>query len=188
MSKIKTLKNLECFIRFWQRKYMIYRVKQFLWAIESHFKEVDYKYVDKFLDSKEKQLFNKLKHNEKHHSIRVCKYAINISKEKNIEIDDKIVGKLSLLHDIGKVEHGLNIFEKSTLVILNKITNGNLKKLDNIKNIDIYYNHGEKGAKLLRKYNKYDREFLEAIEFHHNDKFSGNNKLLDIIRESDNKS
>ena len=28
---------------------MIYRVKQFLWAIGSHFKEVDYKYVDKFL-------------------------------------------------------------------------------------------------------------------------------------------
>ena len=59
---------------------------------------------------------------------------------------------------------------------------------DNIKNIDIYYNHGEKGATLLKEYNKYDKEFLEAIEFHHNDKFSGNNKLLDIIRESDNKN
>ena len=41
---------------------------------------------------------------------------------------------------------------------------------------------------LLKEYNKYDKEFLEAIEFHHNDKFSGNNKLLDIIRESDNKN
>ena len=81
---------------------MIYRVKQFLWAIGSHFKEVDYKYVDKFLDSKEKELFNKLKHNEKHHSIRVCKDAINILREKNIEIDDKKIAKLSLLHDIGK--------------------------------------------------------------------------------------
>ena len=48
---------------------MLYRVKQFLWAIGSNFKEIDYKYVDKFLDSKEKELFNKLKHNEKHHSI-----------------------------------------------------------------------------------------------------------------------
>lgn len=167
---------------------MLYRVKQFLWAIGSHFKEVDYKYVDKFLDSKEKELFNKLKHNEKHHSIRVCKDAINILREKNIEIDDKKIAKLSLLHDIGKGEHSLNIFEKSTLVILNKITNGKLRRLDNIKNIDIYYNHGEKGARLLKEYNKYDKEFLEAIEFHHNDKFSGNNKLLDIIRESDNKN
>ena len=33
---------------------MIYRVKQFLWAIGSLFKEVDYIYVDKFLESKEK--------------------------------------------------------------------------------------------------------------------------------------
>ena len=73
---------------------MLYRVKQFLWAIGSNFKEIDYKYVDKFLDSKEKELFNKLKHNEKHHSIRVCKDAINISKEKNIKIDDKIIGLL----------------------------------------------------------------------------------------------
>ena len=85
-------------------------------------------------------------------------------------------------------KYSLNIFEKSTLVILNKITNGKLRRLDNIKNIDIYYNHGEKGARLLKEYNKYDKEFLEAIEFHHNDKFSGNNKLLDIIRESDNKN
>ena len=64
---------------------MIYRVKQFLWAIVSHFKEVDYKYVDKFLDSKEKELFNKLKHNEKHHSIRVCKDAINRGIQVNID-------------------------------------------------------------------------------------------------------
>ena len=52
----------------------------------------------------------------------------------------------------------------------------------------LWINHGEKGARLLKEYNKYDKEFLEAIEFHHNDKFSGNNKLLDIIRESDNKN
>ena len=54
---------------------MLYRVKQFLWAIGSNFKEIDYKYVDKFLDSKEKELFNKLKHNEKHHSIRAVSYT-----------------------------------------------------------------------------------------------------------------
>lgn len=167
---------------------MKYRVKQFLWAITSYFKKVDYNYIDNFLDEKEKQLFNKLKHNEKHHSIRVCKDAINISKEKNTKIDSNIIGKLSLLHDIGKGQQSLNIFEKSTLVILNNITNGKLRKFDNIKKIDIYYNHGIKGARLLKEHNKYDKEFLEAIEFHHNDKFSGNNQLLDIIRESDNKN
>ena len=43
---------------------------------------------------------------------------------------------IKALHDIGKGEHSLNIFEKSTLVILNKITNGKLRRLDNIKNID----------------------------------------------------
>lgn len=166
---------------------MIYRVKQFLWAIESNFKKVDYKYVDKFLDSKEKELFKKLKHNEKHHSIRVCKDAIDISTKRQIPVDLKTVGKISLLHDIGKGEHGLNIFEKSMLVVLNKLTKGKLKKFDYIKNVDIYYNHGAKGADILRKYNKYDEEFLQAIELHHN-KIKSNNKLLEIIQESDNRN
>lgn len=167
---------------------MIYRVKQFLWAVGSYFKEVDYEYVDRFLDSKEKELFDKLKHNEKHHSIRVCKDAIEICKKRNMNIDIKKIGKISLLHDVGKGEYGLNIFEKSTLVLLNKLTKGKLRKLDNIKNIDVYYNHGEKGADILKKYKKYDEEFLEAIKFHHNDKFKNNNKLLELIRESDNKN
>lgn len=167
---------------------MIYRVKQFFWAVESYFKKVDYKYVDKFLDSREKELFDKLKHNEKHHSIRVCKDAIEITKKKNKEIDLNKIGKVSLLHDIGKGEYGLNIFEKSTLVLLNKLTKGKLRKLDKLKKIDIYYNHGKKGADILRNYNKYDEEFLEAIKFHHNDKFISNNELLEIIKESDNKN
>ena len=40
---------------------MLYRVKQFIWAIKSLFQEVDNNYVNKLLDKREKRLFNKLK-------------------------------------------------------------------------------------------------------------------------------
>ena len=72
------------------------------------------------------------------------------------------------------------------MVILNKMTNGKIKKYDNIKSIDIYYNHGEKGAKLLQSINSYDDKFLDVIKYHHMNNSMNNNELLDIIKESDN--
>ena len=56
---------------------MIYRVKQFLWAITSTFKKIDNKVLEKYLDDKEMTLFKHLKKSEQHHSIRVCKDCEN---------------------------------------------------------------------------------------------------------------
>lgn len=166
----------------------IYRIRQFLWGLESYFKKIDNKYIDIFLDENEKQLFNKLRHNEKHHSIRVCKDAISIAKFKRNNIDINRVGKAALLHDVGKGEYGLNLLEKSTLVILNKITRGKLKKFSHIRPIDIYYNHAEKGANILKEFRSYDKEFLDSIRYHHLKSKVTNNELLNIIKESDDKN
>lgn len=165
----------------------LYRVKQFLWATESYFKKVDTEYINKYLNDDERRLFNKLNHNEQHHSIRVSKEAVEICKEKNIKVNTDKIAKAALLHDIGKGEFGLNIIEKSALVLLNNITKGKIKKYNNIKQIDIYYNHAQKGADLLKKFDAYDKEFLDSIRYHHSNK-QITNKLLDVIRESDNKN
>lgn len=162
----------------------LYRVKQFIWALKSLSKDIDTEYVNKFLNKKERKLFNKLKKIDKQHCIRVSKDAVNLSKEKSINLNR--VAKVGLLHDIGKSEYGLNIIEKSVLVILNKITKGKLKKYDGIKAIDAYYNHAEKGANILKHFNIYDKEFLDTVRYHHSNKI--NNKLLDIIKESDNRN
>lgn len=166
----------------------LYRVKQFMWSIGSYFKDVDKNYVNKYLNEEEKVLFNKLKHNDKIHSIRVCKDAIELTKNKNIDIDVNKVAKAALLHDVGKGEYGLNVIEKSALVMLNKVTRGNLKRYDSIKHIDIYYNHGKKGADILKKFNTYDKQFLDCIRYHHSNKNWNKNELLDIIKESDDKN
>ena len=169
----------------------LYRIKQFYWATEAIIKKVDYKYANEFLDDKERVLFNKLTKGDKHHSIRVCKEAIktlNTKLDYNKRLDINKVAKAALLHDIGKMEHGLNAVEKSLVVILNKITNGKLKKYDNIKLVAIYYNNPETGDNILRKTNKYDKDFLEAIKYHHSNNNFENNDLLKILKESDNKS
>ena len=167
----------------------MYRVKQFIWAIKSIFEKVDYTFIDRFLNKDEKDLFDKLSKSDKHHSIRVAKDAIEIlnSKSKYIDLDlDKVV-KVSLLHDIGKISRNLNIIEKSTIVILNKVTKGKLKRYKYIKSIDVYYNHPKKGRDLLKKFDIYDKEFLDSIRYHHEEN-DENNLLLEIIKESDNKN
>ncbi|ATD53756.1 HD domain-containing protein [Clostridium chauvoei] len=165
----------------------LYRVKQFLWAIESNFKRIDYDYLRKYLNSDEIKLFDTLKHNDKHHCIRVCKDSILMKEQENIDVDDFKLAKAALLHDIGKSKFKLNIFEKSIVVLLDKATNGKINKYDNIKQIDIYYNHPKIGEKILRKYN-YDEEFLQVIKQHHNYNYDNNNKILEIISKCDNKN
>ena len=163
----------------------LYRVKQFVWALKSLSEDIDTEYVNKFLNKKERKLFNKLKKTDKHHCIRVSKDAVSLSEGRNINLNR--VAKVGLLHDIGKCEYGLNIIEKSVLVILNKMNKGKLKKYDGIKAVDSYYNHAEKGANLLKHFNTYDKEFLDTVRYHHSNKIQGN-KLLDIIKESDNRN
>ena len=163
----------------------LYRVKQFIWALKSLSEDIDTEYVNKFLNKKERRLFNKLKKTDKQHCIRVSKDAVYLSRGRNINLNR--VAKVGLLHDIGKGEYGLNIIEKSVLVILNKVTKGKLKKYDGIKAVDSYYNHAEKGANLLKYFNTYDKECLDTVRYHHSNKIQGN-KLLDIIKESDNRN
>lgn len=163
----------------------LYRIKQFMWAAKSLLDDVDIEYVNKYLNTEERKLFNQLRKTDQQHCIRVCKTAIDLSKDKDIDL--KVVGKAALLHDIGKGEYGLNIFEKSVMVIMDKVSKGKLKKYNKFKQVDSYYNHPSKGADMLKEFNIYDKEFIDTIKYHH-DRNVNKNKLLNIIRESDNKN
>lgn len=163
---------------------MIYRVKQFIWAITSPFIPINEEILNKYLNKEEKNLFNKLGISDKHHSIRVCKDALKLYSNKE-NIDKKKLAKIALLHDIGKSEHKLNVIDKSALVILDKVMNGKLIKYSNNKKVDSYYNHPKKSISMLKKSNGiYDGEFLEAIEKHHY-KNIGSNIYLKIIKQCD---
>ena len=165
---------------------MLYRVKQFMWAIKSNFEKIDDDFIAQYLNKEEIKLFSKLNTSEQQHSIRVSRDAIKIVSERHINLDINTVAKVTLLHDIGKQEYHLNVIEKSVLVLLHKFTGGRLEKYSNIKAIDTYYNHSKKGFDILKNFN-YSDEFLEAIQKHHASNKT-NNILLEILREADNKN
>jgi putative nucleotidyltransferase with HDIG domain len=165
----------------------LYRVKQFIWAINSVFKPIDNKLINKYLTEDEKVIFNNLSKSEKHHSIRVCNKVLSLYETKYMNLDKSKLAKIALLHDIGKSEKHLNIVDKSLLVILNKISKGKLEKYNSVKKINIYYNHGKKSVDLLKTINKYDLDILQAIEYHHNNDIT-DNLYLEILKKCDNES
>ncbi|MCI6276104.1 MAG: HDIG domain-containing protein [Clostridium sp.] len=165
---------------------MIYRIKQFVWGIISPFKSIDMEYLKENLTNDELEIFLKLKLNEQHHSLRVAKMCEEIVINENQDVDLKKLKKIALLHDVGKVKKHLNLIDKSILVILNKVTHGAIKKYTNIDKVDVYYNHAEYGANILKGM-AYDEEFIYVIRNHHKN-VSIHNKMLYILKKSDDMS
>lgn len=165
---------------------MLHRIKQFYWDITSEFKDIDIKFIDKYLNNLEKELFNSLNKAEQHHCIRVAKLAIEeyLKLEEVNDLDMLI--KICLLHDVGKIGSRLNIFDRVFLVLGDKVTGGNLKKYTNIKKINIYYNHPKIGAQKLKALG-YDDEFIYIIQNHHK-KDIKDNIFLNILKLCDDKN
>lgn len=168
----------------------MYRVQQFLWSIFSKIDEDDLKFIDAYLDKEKAELFKKLSVSEMKHSIRVAKRVKNeydaFIKRNGIDVKECYRRKfitIALLHDIGKIHKRINVIDKSLLVILNKITKGRLKKFTNIEKVDIYYNHAEKGADILKNYGFSERELFLVRNHHNNDIIE--DKELEILKYCD---
>lgn len=157
------------------------RIKQFIKCITAKINEDDIAFIDKYLNEEEKNIINKL-------AIYDMKHCINVAKdiECNVKCEDMDLIKSALLHDIGKIKKKLNPIDKSIIVILNKITKGNLNKYQYMnKKIYIFYNHGEEGYKILKD-KGYDDKFLNVIRYHHD--YNKREPWIDIIRKYDDKN
>lgn len=159
-----------------------YRIRQFYWAIESLIKKDDFKILNKYLTSEQLSLFMKMSKSERQHSIRVYKSVNNYIRDKKIsDIDIEKMSKCALLHDIGKSQVKLNVFEKSSIIIINKITSGNFLKYNKIRKINNYYNHPKLGVELLKNLNELDLDIIKCVGQHHVENNSCQNKYLKIL-------
>lgn len=143
---------------------MIHRIKQFIHAMTAKMREEDQLFVKKHLNKKEQELFFQLRVYEQTHSVRVARHMKE--NECNIEEEQDMI-RIGLLHDIGKIKYPLNPIEKSIIVVLDKMTKGNIKKMRRLKMVKCYYEHAQIGYELLCALGGYDAEFLEAIKYHH---------------------
>ncbi len=158
---------------------MFKRIKQFYKGITAKITEEDRIFIRKHLDKKTKELFLSLPISEQRHSIDVAKTAIGLSKGLGqIELD--ILIKASLLHDIGKINTGLNPFTKSIAVLFDKIS-PKLAQNTKIKFIKGYYHHPQMGAELLK--NLTDEEVIYLVK-NHQSKQKGT-KLLELLKKAD---
>jgi putative nucleotidyltransferase with HDIG domain len=166
----------------------LYRVKQFIWAAFSKINGEDIIYIKSYLNEEEQKLFFLLSISEQKHSIRVAhevQRLIEIGKDtQKLDIKEKDFIRAALFHDIGKIDKHLNILDKSILVILNKIAGNTMRKLTNIKKVDVYYNHAEKGYEILNKLRNYDDRFLYLVRNHHNNDII-NDIELNILKCAD---
>ncbi|MBR9648274.1 HDIG domain-containing protein [Clostridium tyrobutyricum] len=162
----------------------LYRIKQFYWSLLSKIDKDDRKFVRYILNESELKLFYKLSISEQKHSIRVAYDVNKMCSMKNI--DSTVLLKAALLHDIGKIYKRMSIIDKSILVLLDKITNGNIKNMCNFSKVNVYYNHAKLGSKLLNQINT-NKNVIYLVANHDNSKVCANREL-NILKECDNKN
>ncbi|MGL5347023.1 MAG: HDIG domain-containing metalloprotein [Peptostreptococcaceae bacterium] len=165
------------------------RVKQFYINITDKMSKSDYEYVKNILKYDELELFKKLLKSEQKHSVRIAKDIEAIIDNRKIT-DDEILNnkelliKTALLHDVGKSIKRINVIDKSIIVILNKLTKGNLKKLKISKKVQCYYNHSEYSYEMLKKLNE-SSEILNIVKSHHS---NSDDKLVLFFKGIDDKN
>lgn len=165
------------------------RVKQFYINLTDKMSKDDYKYVKEIISKDEFNLFNKLLKSEQKHSVRIAKCienAIdnNLVEDKEIINNKNLLIKAALLHDIGKSRKTINVIDKSIIVILNKLTKGNLRNFKKSKKVQCYYNHSEYSYDILKDINN-DEKLLDIIRYHHNET---EDTLIKYFKDVDDKN
>lgn len=141
-------------------------------------------------ESRRYEKWNKVKDNSQHKTIEGMQQEAEAHKqlksaENNLqeEIDIYLI-KAAFLHDIGKINSGLNIVTKSILVIMDKLSPKLLTKLTRIKFVNTYYNHPEIAIGYLPEANDKVKYYIRN---HHNYALNNDEKLK-IIQKSDSKN
>ncbi len=165
------------------------RVKQFYINVTDRMTESDYEFAKLILNDKELKLFMKLSNSEQKHSIRIAKEIESIIQNKEIKDEEileneELLVKSALLHDIGKTTKRLNVIDKSIIVILNKLTDGNLKKFKKSKKVQCYYNHSDYGYEILKDVID-DEIILDIVKNHHS---NSKHKMVSFFKEIDDRN
>ncbi|WP_406547935.1 HDIG domain-containing metalloprotein [Clostridium ljungdahlii] len=166
---------------------IFYRIKQFYWALTSRINEQDSRFIKSILSIEELKLFNKLSINEQKHCVKVAYDVERICNSKKGKVDEKLLLKAALLHDIGKIHRKLNLIDKSFIVSMDRISKGKLRKFSQKQKINVYYNHSKIGVYLLKKI-EYNEKLFYLIENHHNNDIHHNNLELKILKYCDKRN
>lgn len=157
---------------------MMYRVRQFFRGFFAWTEKDDNIFIDRFLNSGERVLFDRLPAHEKRHA--QCTAAMIVR-----DGGSRAQVKAALLHDIGKVNGKVGIIKKSVLVLMDKFFPRWSRRLsESMEMFNIYYNHPEIGASLLEKVGT-EPEVVRLVRYHHSE---GNKDIagMEELKRADN--
>jgi predicted HD phosphohydrolase len=160
---------------------VFYRVRQFIWGITARLTDEEINFINNYLNKPEKSLFFSLPVYDQVHSVRVAKRALEESL--NREMYDVMLIKAALLHDIGKINSGLNLITKSILVLADKMMPTLTRRLKGISFVNAYYNHPEIAMDYLAKE---DRYIKYLVKNHHNSLIDDEKLKILQIADSEN--
>lgn len=179
---------------------MMKRIKQFLRAIVANGpSEEENKILKKYLTSEAEKYFRKMTIPDQRHVLNVFYTANELQKNKKMPVDNFLLNRCCLLHDIGRGRK-MTTFCKTLSVILDKLCHQWAVERGNNKNKFLgdmlyhYYHHAELSADILRSIGM-EKE-ASIVELHHHDeeklkklyqqgnKAAGSN-VLKFLKEAD---
>ncbi|KAF0133431.1 MAG: hypothetical protein FD145_1294 [Candidatus Saganbacteria bacterium] len=142
---------------------LLYRAKQFWFAMSARMNEENRSFVHQYLNIKEAALFFSLPDYEQKHGVVVAKRMMREAADMKT-IDKRKLVRLGLLHDIGKTAIRLTILSKSLLVIIHRAIpplyelfaklGKDEKSRKFFRRFYVHKHHGAIGADILKKINE----------------------------------
>ncbi len=135
---------------------MIGRVRQFVRAITAQVTAEDRAYVESVLPKEALPLFYGMHRADQRHALNVAQTAMQLAEERRAEgtpIDERLLERCALLHDVGRRKGDLDIFGKVFCVLAVHFFPARARMWaedGTSKMLAVYFHHPKIGAALLR--------------------------------------
>lgn len=170
------------------------RVKQLFWAFSAHKAKIDWNWVGEQLSSTELELFMKMDPVTRYHAFRVAQTALKLIESSPPSIDKGLLLKGALLHDMGKEQGDISVWDRVLFVAANTLfprLSGRFAKagqgsfLQNLRHgFYVHFEHPQKGARLAGRANL-SPDLIKLIEDHHLPAKPDDPVELTILRQAD---
>lgn len=163
-------------------------------AITARIDVSDKTFIAKYLSTAEAKFFYNMNLPDQRHALNVAYTALELAGEQK-QVDQELLIKCALLHDVGKIKGDVSTADKIITVILDKATpawakswgrQGRGGKLANLRHaVYIYYHHAARGAAMLCEAGM-PPQLTEIIAKHHEAPTVGEPSELTLLRTADN--
>lgn len=165
--------------------WILKRARQFFRALTAEISIEDEKYLMEHLNKQEQDLFFKMGLIDQFHSLKVAYTIERLIIDGKEGVDKNFLIRCALLHDIGKVDVKLSVWDKvfSVLVVTFVPFLADELELKGNRAIYIYRNHAKLGGQKLQKMGLFQE--AKIIALHHSPPRDNDPKELKLLRLAD---